>query len=218
MRNMSFAEAACTLLPIQQEWWLPFPWVSAFVALCVSEGCEAAESSWKAGGSCFSVHCGSSRTAFHLLLAKAEVGDVWLGDAGDDVCPKGERVVLRGLKSLHRNLICFSWNACMLKMVKIADAGEQSIFVRHLSPNHIPFKRGALLGKSLLCRPPAAFLTSQKGHVKTNVIKRVFKVLFKACWLFCRGFWSCRIGKFDCSSAMTQNFAAGSHQRGHAGN
>lgn len=103
-------------------------------------------------------------------------------------------------------------------MVKIADAGEQSIFVRHLSPNHIPFKRGGLLGKSLLCRPPAAFLTFQKGHVKTNVIKRVFKVLFKACWLFCRGFWSCRIRKFDCSSAMTQNFAAGSHQRGHTGN
>lgn len=48
--------------------------------------------------------------------------------------------------------------------------------------------------------------------------KGFFKVLFKVCWLFCRGFWSCRIGKFDCSSAMTQNFAAGSHQRGHTGN
>lgn len=28
-----------------------------------------------------------------------------LGDAGDDVYPEGERVVLRGLKSLHRNLL-----------------------------------------------------------------------------------------------------------------
>lgn len=46
MRNMSFTEAACTQLLIQQEEWLPFPWVSAFVALCVSEGSEAVESSW----------------------------------------------------------------------------------------------------------------------------------------------------------------------------
>lgn len=40
-----------------------------------------------------------------MLLAKAEVGDVWLGDAGDSVCLEGERGVLRGLKSLHRNLL-----------------------------------------------------------------------------------------------------------------
>lgn len=53
-------------------------------------------------------------------------------------------------------------------------------FGRHLSPNCLPFKQGELLGKCLLHRPPAAFLTSQKGHVKTNVIKRGFKVLFKA--------------------------------------
>lgn len=62
----------------------------------------------------------------------------------------------------------------MLKMVKTADAGERSIFVRHLSPNRLPFKQGGLLGKSALRRPPAAFLTSQKGHVKTNVIKKAF--------------------------------------------
>lgn len=62
----------------------------------------------------------------------------------------------------------------MLKPVKTADAGEWSIFVRHLSPNCLPFKRGELLGMSLLHRPPAAFLTSQKGHVKANVIKRGF--------------------------------------------
>lgn len=40
-----------------------------------------------------------------MLLAKAEVGDVWLRDAGDNMCPEGERVVLRGLKSLHGNLL-----------------------------------------------------------------------------------------------------------------
>lgn len=40
-----------------------------------------------------------------MLLAKAEVGDVWLGDAGDNVCPERDRVVLRGLKSLHGNLL-----------------------------------------------------------------------------------------------------------------
>lgn len=28
-----------------------------------------------------------------------------LGDAADSVCPEGERVVLRGLKSLHGNLL-----------------------------------------------------------------------------------------------------------------
>lgn len=40
-----------------------------------------------------------------MLLAKAEVGDVWLGDSGDNVCPERERVVLRGLKALHGNLL-----------------------------------------------------------------------------------------------------------------
>lgn len=40
-----------------------------------------------------------------MLLAKAEVGDVRLGGAGDNVCPEGERGVLRGLKSLHGNLL-----------------------------------------------------------------------------------------------------------------
>lgn len=40
-----------------------------------------------------------------MLLAKAELGDVWLGDAGHNVCPEGGRVVLRGLKSLHGNLL-----------------------------------------------------------------------------------------------------------------
>lgn len=37
-----------------------------------------------------------------MLLAKA---DVRLGGAGDNVCPEGERGVLRGLKSLHGNLL-----------------------------------------------------------------------------------------------------------------
>lgn len=220
MRNMSFTEAACTQLLIQQEQWLPFPWVSAFVALCVSEGSEAVESSWtwKAGGLLFSCAWWIFWNSFPVAcsLLKQRFSKVWLRDAGDNMCPEGERVVLRGLKSLHGNLL-------FLKCLHTKD--DENCWCRraeHLcqasvsQPHSFQVRRAA--GESLLCRPPAAFLTSQKGHVKTNVIKRAFKVLFKVCWLFCRGFWSCRILKFDCSSAMTQNFAAGSLQRGHTGN
>lgn len=39
------------------------------------------------------------------LLAKAEVGGMWLGDAGDNTCLEGEMVAVRSLKSLHGNLL-----------------------------------------------------------------------------------------------------------------
>lgn len=39
------------------------------------------------------------------LFGKAEVGGVLLGDAEDNMCPEGERVAPRGLKSLYGNLL-----------------------------------------------------------------------------------------------------------------
>lgn len=47
-----------------------------------------------------------------MLLAKAKAGDVWLGDAGDHVCPEGERVVLRGLKITARESAFPEMPAC----------------------------------------------------------------------------------------------------------
>lgn len=48
------------------------------------------------------------------LLAKAEVCDVRLGDAGDNACLEGARVAPRGLKSWHGNL-------CLVKCLHAKD-------------------------------------------------------------------------------------------------
>jgi len=62
----------------------------------------------------------------------------------------------------------------MLKMVKTADTGERRVFVRHLSPNRLPFKQGGLLGKSAPQTSHCLPDFSEGSCEGFNVIKRGF--------------------------------------------
>lgn len=160
-----FRRGSLYTTPNPAKRWLTSPWVSAFVALCVAAGYKAMESSWtwKAGEllfSCVQWILQDNFEGFLLSRGWRFVVEWWWGQRAS----RRKRDSAKGLKITAQESA--SWNACVLKMVKTADAGEQSVFVKHLPPNCLSFKRGKLH------RPPTAFLTALKGHLKTDVIKR----------------------------------------------